>query len=204
MEDCMRYEDVFQLGMLALFLAVFLGRSAWLYSRGIKVFVIGEGKRGFQRFLEVLFMLVLPLWMCALTAAALGYPLPGAPAFITTYIFESVALRTAGVALISAGFLVFIAALTAFGRSWRIGIDGKTPGALVTGGIFRLTRNPVFLFVDVYFIGTFLIYPNLFFLVFAIACAGGIHFQILQEEKFLLRRYGDEYKAYMERTGRYL
>jgi protein-S-isoprenylcysteine O-methyltransferase Ste14 len=204
MENVMRYEDVFQLGMLALFLAVFLGRSAWLYSRGIKIFVIGEGKRGFQRFLEMLFMLVLPVWMYTLAAAALGCLLPVAPGFITAYIFESVALKTAGITMISAGFIVFIAALTAFGRSWRIGIDSKTPGALVTGGIFRLTRNPVFLFVDLYFIGTFLVYPNLLFLAFAIACAGGIHFQILQEEAFLSRQYGDTYRDYMKRTRRYV
>lgn len=200
----MGYADVFQLGMLALFLAVFLGRSVWLYAQGVKVFVIGEGKRGVQRTLEVLFFIALPAWMCAIAASATGNALPAVPQSISAYLFESQWLKAAGVVLISAGFLVFIAALAAFGRSWRVGIDNKNPGRLVTEGIFRLTRNPVFLFVDCYFIGTFLVYPNLFFLMFAAACATGIHFQVLQEEQFLLKQYGDDYRAYMARTGRYV
>ena len=200
----MRYEDIFQLGMLTLFLAVFLGRSAWMRAQGITVFVIGEGKRGARRVLEVLFFIALPAWMFAIAASAAGYQLPAVPQSISAYLFESRWLKAAGVALISAGFLVFIAALAAFGRSWRIGIDNKNPGRLVTEGIFRLTRNPVFLFVDLYFVGTFLVYPNLLFLAFAVACVTGIHFQVLQEERFLLQRYGDDYRAYMGRTGRYV
>ena len=55
-----------------------------------------------------------------------------------------------------------------------------------------------------YFLGTWLIYPNLFFGIAAILTIGGIHWQILQEERFLVRQYGEEYRNYMKKVRRYI
>jgi protein-S-isoprenylcysteine O-methyltransferase Ste14 len=85
-----------------------------------------------------------------------------------------------------------------------VGVDERSPGALVTGGVFRFTRNPIFLFLDAYFLGAFLINGTVFFLVAAIVAAAMNHFQVLQEERFLARRYGLEYLDYRRRTPRYL
>jgi len=98
---------------------------------------------------------------------------------------------------------VFILALVSFGASWRIGIDAKTPGGLVTTGIFALSRNPIFVFLDLYAFGTFLINGTLGFLLFALILAVGIHYQIIQEESFLRRTYGKAYHDYCRRTARY-
>lgn len=92
----------------------------------------------------------------------------------------------------------------ASGKSWRVGIDKDNAGKLVTGGIFSITRNPIFVFIDMYFIGTFLIFPNLFFLILMVITIIGMHYQILQEEYFLLSHYGDEYKKYMNKVRRYI
>ena len=73
--------------------------------------------------------------------------------------------------MIAAGLGLFILSLISFGDSWRIGIDTRSAGDLVMTGVFSLTRNPIFLFLDVYFLGTWLIYPNLFFGVFVILTA---------------------------------
>jgi protein-S-isoprenylcysteine O-methyltransferase Ste14 len=40
--------------------------------------------------------------------------------------------------------------------------------------------------------------------LFAVAVAAGLHFQILQEERFLRRNYAPEYEAYTRVTSRYL
>ena len=95
-------------------------------------------------------------------------------------------------------------ALIAFGNSWRIGIDEKSADALVTNGIFALSRNPIFAFIDLYFIGTFLINGTLVFLVFAVVTVLALHYQILQEEKFLLSKYCQAYQVYRLQAGRYL
>ena len=80
--------------------------------------------------------------------------------------------------------------VTAFGNSWRVGIDERTPGELDSRGIFVLTRNPISLSLIVYASGTFLIYGRLILLVFGVLIVVGVQYQIIQEEKFLLDRYG--------------
>jgi len=58
--------------------------------------------------------------------------------------------------------------------------------------------------MDLYFLGTFLIYSNLFFLMGFVCIALGFQFQIRQEETFLIERYGDKYRKYMAQVNRYI
>ena len=103
-----------------------------------------------------------------------------------------------------AGLLVFAFALWTFADSWRIGIDRNTPGALVTSGIFAWTRNPIYVALDLMFFGTFLVQGRAIFLALALALAGLLHYQIRREEKYLAGSYGDAYRAYCGRVGRYV
>lgn len=54
-----------------------------------------------------------------------------------------------------------------------------------------------------YFLGTWLIQRDFFFLLFAVAAIVGIHYQIRQEEEFLLNHYGTDYRRYMQAVPRY-
>ena len=63
---------------------------------------------------------------------------------------DSAIARNAGAWFVVAGVLILILALLSFGNSWRIGIDTRTPGQLVTTGIFAFSRNPIFVFMDLY------------------------------------------------------
>ncbi|MBN2077573.1 MAG: isoprenylcysteine carboxylmethyltransferase family protein [Spirochaetes bacterium] len=101
------------------------------------------------------------------------------------------------------GLILFTAALFNFGSSWRVGIDKAHAGELVTRGVFSITRNPIFLFIDLYFLGTFLVYGNIFFLVSSIIAIASSHIQILEEEKFLGAHYGSRYLDYKARVPRY-
>jgi protein-S-isoprenylcysteine O-methyltransferase Ste14 len=74
----------------------------------------------------------------------------------------------------------------------------------VTTGIYFYSRNPIYLFFDLYFLGTFFINGSLFFLLTAVLGALNLHYQILQEERFLADTYGAVYKAYRARTARYI
>src|SRR5262245_32457769 len=53
------------------------------------------------------------------------------------------ALRVAGWALVGFGLGVSVVAQAQMGASWRIGIDSR-PTALVTGGLYRAVRNPIY------------------------------------------------------------
>jgi protein-S-isoprenylcysteine O-methyltransferase Ste14 len=109
-----------------------------------------------------------------------------------------------GTLMILVGDLFFVWALIAFGNSWRIGVDEKSAGRLVTTGIFAYSRNPIFAFIGLYFVGTFLINGRPVFLIFAALTVIGLHYQVLQEEKFLSNIYGQAYRNYCTRAGRYI
>ncbi len=76
--------------------------------------------------------------------------------------------------------------------------------SLGSGGIFAWTRNPIYVALDLIFFGAFLVQGRAIFLALALALAGLLHYQIRREEKYLARLYGDAYRAYCERVGRYV
>ena len=195
----------FQLAALAVFLLVFVGMSAYLrFGRSINPFALGVGKRGLRRVVEVGFLVIFALWVTEVLATSLALDWRVFPAPLQMRFLGGLSSQLAGAGFVTVGGGIFILALVSFGASWRIGIDAKTPGSLVTTGMFSLSRNPIFVFLDLYAFGTFLINGTLGFLLFALALTAGIHYQILQEESFLRRTYGTAYQDYCRRTARYL
>ena len=110
--------------------------------------------------------------------------------------------RVAGAFCCLAGIAFFYAAVKTMGRSWRAGIsDDKTK--LITTGIFRISRNPAFLGFDLLYLGILLMFFNFFLLLSSLFAGVMLHLQILNEEKFLEERFGEEYIKYKSKTGRY-
>jgi protein-S-isoprenylcysteine O-methyltransferase Ste14 len=194
-----------QLVALGLFLLLFLGRSLQLWLlHGVQPFALVRGKRGARAWLEALLLLDLPLF--GLLVVAYAWPLPALqpPAWMDPVLLDVAWARWAGAGLLGLGLLLFAAALASFGLSWRVGIDDREPGALVTGGVFALSRNPIFVFMDLYTLGTFLLTGRLLFLLITLLAWGALHWQILQEERFLLGLHGEPYRRYLDRVPRYL
>src|SRR5262249_9802350 len=119
-------------------------------------------------------------------------------------LFDAVALKVMGVVAWMVGLVIYGLALRAMGDSWRIGIDREAPGGLVTHGIFAWSRNPIYLGFEMGVIGTFLIQSRLIFLVITLVLAGVLSALIQREERFLTRTYGDTYRDYQSRVGRYV
>jgi protein-S-isoprenylcysteine O-methyltransferase Ste14 len=199
----MDHFDYFTIIFVVLFYAVFLLRFIQLLTKGINPLALGIGKSVSRALLELAFGVGLLVWTFEILRNAFHLSVYILPDIITESLFSSTPIRSLGVLLTCAGFVIFLLALRAFGNSWRVGIDTNKPGTLITGGIFSLTRNPVFLFVNLYFIGTWLIYSSPFFLIAALVTVIGIHIQIREEEKFLLAHYGSEYETYMRSARRY-
>ena len=171
---------------------------------GTNPFVLGVGKRGLESILELSFFVGLAVWTMEVISHSLRLRFHIFPNVLCDPMLDILSLKIVGAILIAGGLIVFVLSLISFGSSWRVGIDTQNAGALVTTGVFSLTRNPIFIFIDAYFLGSWLIYPSLFFGIFTIVAAAGIHRQILQEEKFLAEKYGEPYLEYKRRTGRYL
>src|SRR5215510_5136298 len=193
--------NVFVLISLFVFYLLFIGRTVILYKRGIKVWVIGtSSKTLFEIILEYLLFPVLVLWSIFVVLSAINIPLPNILSKILIDIFW---LKYIGIMFCYFGLIIFLFALLAFGKNWRIGIDEQNSNELVTNGIFKYSRNPIFLFMDLYFLGIMLIYPNIVFVIIAICTIIGIHLQIIREEKFLLNKFSEKYIKYKKRTRRY-
>ena len=200
----MNYFDYYQVITLIIFLLVFFGRTIWLRRKGTKVFVLGSGKKGFTALLEKSFLVFFPIWLIEIGIHSLQLNIQFLPLVLVKLIFKNQIIQFAGAAVIFVGLIVFCLALISFNSSWRVGIDTVSPGGLITTGVFSVTRNPIFLSMDLYFLGTFLIYSNLFFLMWFVFIALGFPFQIRQEETFLLERYGENYRKYMAQVNRYI
>jgi protein-S-isoprenylcysteine O-methyltransferase Ste14 len=82
-------------------------------------------------------------------------------------------------------------------------IDRTHPGPLVTGGIYGWTRHPIYVAFDLLFVGTFLVLGRLIFLVLALVWLRLLHSYMQREECFLSHLYGEPYRDYCGRVGRY-
>ena len=201
----MTFFDYLQIASVVIFLLVITSRAVYMIaSRGINPIVIGGGKKGLVRIVELLAFGGLVLWMIEFVLYAVHADFHIFPAPLNQILIDSQISRIIGAALVFIGLLFFLGAFVSFGDSWRVGFDIKTPGKLVTGGIFAFSRNPIYLFLDLWFIGVFLMNGRLIFLIFAILTLIVIHWQILQEEAFLSKLYNEPYHQYRSQTGRYI
>lgn len=108
------------------------------------------------------------------------------------------------------GFLVMLMALWLFwrshhdlGRNWSASLKLREGHKLVTGGVYRDVRHPMYLSFLLLGLAQFLLLPNWFaglagifgaLMLFALRCA--------REEQMMAELFGDEYHAYMARTKR--
>jgi protein-S-isoprenylcysteine O-methyltransferase Ste14 len=195
--------DILVIISLAIFYILFLGRTLLLYKKGIKVWVIGTStKKPFEIILEKILLpaaLLISFVFIIITALHIKLPI-----LFSAYLINITWTKYIGIIFCYLGLIIFLLALISFGKSWRIGIDENNSNELITSGIFKYSRNPIFLFMDTYFIGIMLIYPNIVFTLLAIGTVIGIHLQIIREEKFLLNKFGEKYSEYKNKTRRYI
>ena len=77
--------------------------------------------------------------------------------------------------------------------------------ALVTDGIFRRTRNPLYVGIIVTQYAVALIFALDWLLLLIVPSWVVLHFAVVvREERYLERKFGDAYRRYKERVPRYL
>jgi protein-S-isoprenylcysteine O-methyltransferase Ste14 len=113
--------------------------------------------------------------------------------------------RVVGVAGIAAGLVGTYRAQLDMGRSWRIGLDVAERTDLVTDGLFRYARNPIFSFMTLVGLSSAVANPNAATVVGAAMLTAGVEVQVrLVEEPYLREAHGDSYTAYAAKTGRFV
>jgi protein-S-isoprenylcysteine O-methyltransferase Ste14 len=75
---------------------------------------------------------------------------------------------------------------------------------VITGGLYRFTRNPMYLGLILLFIGMGVAAVSWFYLVLTSVLLVTLIAVMPSEERYSLYRFGDEYLKYMERTPRWI
>lgn len=117
---------------------------------------------------------------------------------------EHVWLTWVGLLLLLVSFGWTVLAQAQMGNSWRIGIDEEHRTNLVRRGVFRVSRNPIFLGMILTLMGLFLIIPNALTMLAFVLGAVLIQIQVRLEEQFLAASHGTEYDDYRRRVRRWL
>jgi protein-S-isoprenylcysteine O-methyltransferase Ste14 len=91
------------------------------------------------------------------------------------------------------------------GASWRIGVDPAERTALVTEGVFRLARNPIFTAMVVAQLGVVLMVLTWVSAASLAALVAAVQLQVRTvEEPYLSTVHGPAYTAYAASTGRFV
>jgi protein-S-isoprenylcysteine O-methyltransferase Ste14 len=110
------------------------------------------------------------------------------------------------------GTLVFAAAIWVIyrshkdlGRSFSTTLEIRPQHELVTSGIYRYVRHPIYLAFSLWGLAQAFLLPN-----WAVAVSGPIILAILfsiripREEQMMIDTFGDDYRVYMSRTARFV
>lgn len=141
----------------------------------------------------VAILIGVAMWFASRSGPALDLPL-----FVRIVAFAAISLVGGATAL--AGNLAFRRAQTTVNP-----FRPQNTSALVVSGVYRFTRNPMYLGLLLVVVGWTA------FLCSAVALLGPIafvayitRFQILPEERTLLAKFGADYSAYLARVRRWL
>jgi len=108
----------------------------------------------------------------------------------------------AGIGALGAGFLVWT--FHTLGKNLTDTVVTRREHSLVTAGPYRFVRHPFYVSAQSCFFANAVMAANWFLLLAGITMFTLLVIRTRTEEEKLLARFGDSYRAYMVRTGRFL
>ena len=112
-------------------------------------------------------------------------------------------LRWAGFALGLASLGFWSWTQVALGKEWSPQLQLREEHHLVTTGPYSRIRHPLYTAMLGYGTSLALVTANWVFIVLAVAVIAGLFARVPKEEQMMIEEFGEEYKAYMQRTGRF-
>ena len=110
-----------------------------------------------------------------------------------------------GVMCFVIGLWLFYRSHADLGTNWSITLEVREQHRLITHGVYRRIRHPMYAALLLYSVGQALVVPNWvagpsYLVAFGILFV----FRVRAEERMMLEQFGDDYAAYMARTERLL
>jgi protein-S-isoprenylcysteine O-methyltransferase Ste14 len=84
-------------------------------------------------------------------------------------------------------------------------VDARETTTLVRTGVFGVVRNPIYVAMFVFWLGTTLVAPNIVAILGYVLLVVSIELQVrLVEEPYLLKVHGQTYREYASTVGRFV
>ena len=147
------------------------------------------------RLLPIASLLVVALYLAGAEYYALLAPLQW---------LQHPSLQWLGLALMSLALVVVLLAQAQMGDAWRIGVDYENDTRFVQRGLFRYSRNPIFVGILLSVLGYFLLLPNALNLLILMLDLALIQVQVSIEEQHLAGRHGEAYARYRREVRRWV
>jgi protein-S-isoprenylcysteine O-methyltransferase Ste14 len=158
-----------------------------------------------QRLERLMWLIWVPLvaaWLFLPYAALKRTHAPFAlPAFVVVEPYLSLRVAAAACAVVS--LLVTIRCWLRMGDDWRMDV-GTRKTALITDGLFRLIRHPIYAFSMLLMVCSALVVPTAPMIVIAVIHLTLVNVKARHEEQHLSAVHGEAYRRYVARTGRFL
>jgi protein-S-isoprenylcysteine O-methyltransferase Ste14 len=141
------------------------------------------------------------------TLAMIGYFVPLIWIFSPSFWFAEYPLRlaplVAGILCLIVGLWLFYRSHADLGTNWSVTLQLRQQHRLITHGVYRRVRHPMYVAIFLYSLGQALVVPNWvagpsYLITFAILFA----LRFRAEERMMLEEFGDEYASYMTKTKR--
>lgn len=113
-------------------------------------------------------------------------------------------VRWTGVGVLAAACGLLVWTFRSLGRNLTDTVVTRQEHTLVMHGPYRWVRHPFYGSAALLTVAISLIAANWFLFLTGVAVLGLLIIRTRTEEEHLVARFGDSYRAYMERTGRFL
>lgn len=110
-----------------------------------------------------------------------------------------------GTLAIIAGFAVFAAAMRGFSRAETNVPTTMPTTAIVTCGVYRFSRNPIYLGMTLFYLGLSFVLQNVYMLILLVPVLLVMRYGVIaREEAYLERKFGEDYLSYKQKVRRWL
>ena len=184
---------IYALSIMIIFYGIYFSKMIIQKKQGIKTRQLGKGKNKNVRAVEILLsvatLVIIPIQLISIMLDL-------------TILNDNV--RFIGFSVGILGDILFLISIITMKNSWRAGIPSEDKTEFISNGIYKISRNPAFVGFDLMYIGICLLYCNVLTVIFSLFAIIMLHFQILQEEKYLEKTFGEIYIAYKNKVFRYI
>ncbi|MEQ1617668.1 MAG: isoprenylcysteine carboxylmethyltransferase family protein [Terricaulis sp.] len=164
-----------------------------VFSFGRRAAIQGVAERNWKVAVFVAVALAAIAWLAPDLETVLGRPEWAGGA----------ALRWTSATLFVGSVLIICIAQLQMGASWRVGVPAEGPGPLVQHGLFKWSRNPIFVGILAAVLALFLWSPNIATAAVLAATWTLTMVQVRIEEEALREKHGDAYEFYAAAVGRW-